>query len=127
MKPKAPGQRDFSGHYIFAAAISPGLSATHAAVDARISFREKSPSIVQKKPDRVGRWSIWRNHAVANLTGFGESGRGMSNFCWMAAPALMSFASTASLVMEVVDGAYALADSAMDEAEVPTFARRKAA
>ena len=48
MKPKAPGQRDFSGHYIFAAAISPGLSATHAAVDARISLRKRSPSSVKK-------------------------------------------------------------------------------
>jgi hypothetical protein len=39
----------------------------------------------------------------------------------------MSYASTASLVMEVVDGAYSLANPAMDEAEVPRFANRKAA
>jgi hypothetical protein len=45
----------------------------------------------------------------------------------LAASALMNYASTASLVMEVVDGAYSLANPAMEEAEVPRFVQRKAA
>ena len=52
---------------------------------------------------------------------------GVETLAALAAPALMSYASTASLVMEVVDGAYSLANPAMDEAEVPRFANRKAA
>ena len=52
---------------------------------------------------------------------------GVETLAALAAPALMSYASTASLVMEVVDGAYSLVNPAMDDAEVPRFAHRKAA
>ena len=52
---------------------------------------------------------------------------GVETLAALAAPALMSYASTASLVMEVVGGAYSLANPAMGEAEVPRFAHRKAA
>ena len=45
----------------------------------------------------------------------------------LAAPALMSYASTASLVMDLVDGAYDLAQPAMDEGEIPRFRGRRAA
>ena len=56
-----------------------------------------------------------------------RSEAGVETLAALAAPALMSYASTASLVMEVVDGAYSLANPAMDEAEVAHFPRRKAA
>jgi hypothetical protein len=52
---------------------------------------------------------------------------GVDSLAALAAPALRSYASTASLVMEVVDGAYSLANPAMDEAEIASFPRRKAA
>ena len=52
---------------------------------------------------------------------------GVETLAALAAPALMSYALTASLVMEVVDGAYSLANPATDEAEVPRFSQRKAA
>ena len=52
---------------------------------------------------------------------------GVETLAALAAPALMSYASTASLVMEVVDGAYSLANPAMEEGEMPRFAHRKAA
>jgi hypothetical protein len=45
----------------------------------------------------------------------------------MAAPALMSYASTASLVLDVVDGAYELAGPAMEEGDVQGFRGRDAA
>ncbi len=52
---------------------------------------------------------------------------GVETLAAVAAPALMSYASTASLVLEVVDGAYALASPAMDEGEIPRFRNRNAA
>ena len=52
---------------------------------------------------------------------------GVETLAAVAAPALMSYASTASLVLEVVDGAYALASPAMDEGEIPRFRGRHAA
>jgi hypothetical protein len=52
---------------------------------------------------------------------------GVETLAAVAAPALMSYASTASLVLEVVDGAYALAAPAMDEGEIPRFRNRNAA
>ena len=52
---------------------------------------------------------------------------GVETLAALAAPALMSYASTASLVLEVVDGAYALASPAMEEADVPRFRNRHAA
>ncbi len=52
---------------------------------------------------------------------------GIETLAAVAAPALMSYASTASLVLEVVDGAYALASPAMDEGEIPRFRNRNAA
>ena len=52
---------------------------------------------------------------------------GVESLAAVAAPALMSYASTASLVLEVVDGAYALANPAMEEGEIPRFAGRRAA
>jgi len=39
---------------------------------------------------------------------------GIETLAAVAAPALMSYASTASLVLDVVDGAYELADPAME-------------
>ena len=51
---------------------------------------------------------------------------GVETLAALAAPALMSYASTATLVMEIVDGAYSLANPAMEEGEVPRFAHRKA-
>ena len=52
---------------------------------------------------------------------------GVESLAAVAAPALMSYASTASLVLEVVDGAYALANPAMEEGEIPRFRGRSAA
>ena len=52
---------------------------------------------------------------------------GVETLAALAAPALMSYASTATLVVEVADGAYALANPAMEDGEVPRFTRRKAA
>jgi hypothetical protein len=54
---------------------------------------------------------------------------GIETLAALAAPALMSYASTASLVMDVVDGAYDLARPAMDEDDdgVRRFPRREAA
>jgi hypothetical protein len=52
---------------------------------------------------------------------------GVETLAAVAAPALMSYASTASLVMDVVDGAYELASPAMDEGEFPRFRNRNAA
>jgi hypothetical protein len=52
---------------------------------------------------------------------------GVETLTALAAPALMSFASTVSLVIEDLDGAYSLANPAMDEAEVAHFPRWKAA
>ena len=45
----------------------------------------------------------------------------------MAAPALMSYASCASLVLDVVDGAYELAKPTMEEGEIHRFRGREAA
>jgi hypothetical protein len=44
----------------------------------------------------------------------------------MAAPALMSYASTAELVLDVVDGAYDLAGPIMEESDVRRFRDRAA-
>ena len=52
---------------------------------------------------------------------------GVETLAAVAAPALMSYASTASLVLEVVDGAYALASPAMEEGDVSRFRNRNAA
>ncbi len=52
---------------------------------------------------------------------------GAETLAAVAAPALMSYASTASLVLEVVDGAYELAGSAMEEGDVSRFRGRGAA
>ena len=52
---------------------------------------------------------------------------GVETLAALAAPALMSYASTASLVLEVVDGAYALASPAMEEGDIPRFRSRNAA
>jgi hypothetical protein len=52
---------------------------------------------------------------------------GVETLAAVAAPALMSYASTASLVMEVVDGAYELAGPALEDGEVARFRGRNAA
>ena len=65
--------------------------------------------------------------AIGHLVDGDYREAGVETLAALAAPALMSYASTASLVMEVVDGAYSLSNPAMDEAEVPRFANRKAA
>jgi hypothetical protein len=52
---------------------------------------------------------------------------GVETLAALTAPALMSYASTASLVLDVVDGAYNLASPALDEGEVPRFHGRNAA
>ena len=52
---------------------------------------------------------------------------GIETLAAMAAPALMSYASTASLVLDVVDGAYELAGPAMEEGDVQRFRGRDAA
>ena len=52
---------------------------------------------------------------------------GIETLASMAAPALMSYASTASLVLDVVDGAYELASPAMEEGDVRRFRDRDAA
>lgn len=52
---------------------------------------------------------------------------GVETLAALAAPAVMSYASTASLVLDVVDGAYALAQPALDEGEFPRFRGRNAA
>ena len=44
----------------------------------------------------------------------------------LAAPALMSYASTCSLVMDVVDGAFDLAEPTMDEGDIQPFRRKRA-
>ena len=52
---------------------------------------------------------------------------GVETLAAIAAPALMSYASTASLILDVVDGAYDLAGPAMDEGEISRFRERKLA
>ena len=52
---------------------------------------------------------------------------GIETLAAIAAPALMSYASTASLVLDVVDGAYELADPALEEGEIRCFRGRDAA
>jgi hypothetical protein len=52
---------------------------------------------------------------------------GVETLAAMAAPALMSYASTASLVLDVVDGAYELAGPAMEEGDIHRFRERDAA
>jgi len=52
---------------------------------------------------------------------------GVETLAALAAPAIMSYASTASLVLDVVDGAYSLAQPAMDEGEIHRFRGREAA
>jgi len=46
---------------------------------------------------------------------------GVESLAAIAAPALMSYASTASLVLEVVDGAFELSSPAMEEGEIQRF------
>jgi hypothetical protein len=50
---------------------------------------------------------------------------GVETLAAVAAPALMSYASTATLVMEVVDGAYELANPAFAEGDVHRFRDRE--
>ena len=45
----------------------------------------------------------------------------------LAAPAMMSYASTSALVLDVMDAAFHLADPAMQEEESPQMPRRHAA
>lgn len=52
---------------------------------------------------------------------------GVETIAAVAAPALMSYASTASLVLDVVDGAYELAGPAMEEGDIRRFRERDAA
>jgi hypothetical protein len=52
---------------------------------------------------------------------------GVETLAAVAAPALMSYASTASLILDVVDGAYDLAGSAMDEGEIERIRGRNVA
>ena len=52
---------------------------------------------------------------------------GVETLAALAAPAIMSYASTASLVLDVVDGAYSLAQPAMEEGEIPRVRARNAA
>jgi hypothetical protein len=65
--------------------------------------------------------------AIGHLVGGDYREAGVETLAALAAPALMSFASTTSLVLEVVDGAYSLANPAMGEGEVPRFVGRKTA
>jgi hypothetical protein len=51
---------------------------------------------------------------------------GVETLAAMAAPALMSYASTAELVLDVVDGAYDLAGPIMEESDVRRFRDRAA-
>jgi hypothetical protein len=51
---------------------------------------------------------------------------GVETFAALAAPALMSYASTCSLVVDVVEGAFDLAGPVMDEAGVMPLPRRRA-
>ena len=46
---------------------------------------------------------------------------GVESLAAMAAPALMSYASTAALVIDVVDGAYELAGPTMEEGDIRRF------
>ena len=46
---------------------------------------------------------------------------------WDGAMNLAGYASTCALVMDVVDGAYHLADPALQEAEIPQMPRKQAA
>jgi hypothetical protein len=52
---------------------------------------------------------------------------GVETIAALAAPALMSYATTASLVLEVVDGAYELASPALEEGDVSPFRGRNEA
>jgi hypothetical protein len=52
---------------------------------------------------------------------------GVESLAAVAAPALMSYATTVSLVLDVVDGAYELAGTTMEEADVPRYRGREAA
>jgi hypothetical protein len=52
---------------------------------------------------------------------------GVETLAAMAAPALMSYASTASLVLDVVDGVYELAEPAMEEGDIRRFRERDVA
>jgi hypothetical protein len=51
---------------------------------------------------------------------------GVEALAALAAPALMSYASTATLVMEVVDGAYDLASPVLDDGDIRQFRHRNA-
>jgi hypothetical protein len=51
----------------------------------------------------------------------------VETFAALAAPALISYASTCSLVVDVVEGAFELAGPVMDEAGVMPLPRRRAA
>ena len=52
---------------------------------------------------------------------------GVETLAAMTAPALMSYASTASLVLDVVDGAYDLAQPTIEEGDIRRFRGRDAA
>jgi hypothetical protein len=52
---------------------------------------------------------------------------GIETVAALTAPALMSYATTASLVFDVVDGAYELAGPAFGEADIHRFRDRDAA
>jgi hypothetical protein len=65
--------------------------------------------------------------AVRHMVDGDYRGAGVEALAAVAAPALMSYASTASLVLDVVDGAYDLANPALEEAEIPRFRRRESA
>lgn len=52
---------------------------------------------------------------------------GVETLAALAAPALMSYASTATLVTEVVDGAYDLAGPALEDGDIRQFRHRNAA
>lgn len=52
---------------------------------------------------------------------------GVETLAAVAAPALMSYASCASLVLDVVDGAYELAKPTLEEGDIPHLRGRHAA
>jgi hypothetical protein len=52
---------------------------------------------------------------------------GVEDAAALVAPALMSYALTCSLVKEVVDSAFDLAESAMDEGDIQPFRHQRAA
>ena len=51
-------------------------------------------------------------------------GAGVEAVAALSAPAFMSYAATASLVMDVVDGAYDLAGPALEEGDVTPISQR---